>query len=260
LTKTVNTGFIAFVERRFGGDLIGLVQSLHISPASDDSELDLKITGRTVEGFVTERILLGAVGLVLPVFFAGVMAAFAVHLPTGIVAALSLALAAGGFVLPASLLRTQAQERRRSFRYSLSAFLDLTAISLAAGGLVQGAMEDAVSVGTGWAFDEFRPPLDKSRQTGKPPWDELGRLGGELGVPELSELTNSLALAGTEGAQVRRSLMAKAESLRSSRLAEAEAEAAETSEKLALPLALLGLGFLLFIGFPAVSRVLAGAS
>lgn len=77
-------------------------------------------------------------------------------------------------------------------------------------------------------------------------------------MPELEELANSLTLAGAEGARVRQSLMAKAESLRQRRMTEAEAEANESSERMVLPLVLLGLGFLLFLGYPAVSRVLGG--
>ncbi len=52
--------------------------------------------------------------------------------------------------------------------------------------------------------------------------------------------------------------MAKAESLRQRRMSEAEAEANESSERMVLPLVLLGMGFLLFLGYPAVSRVLGG--
>jgi hypothetical protein len=52
--------------------------------------------------------------------------------------------------------------------------------------------------------------------------------------------------------------MAKAASLRSHELAAAEAEAESASERMNLPIALLFLGFLIFLGFPAVERILTG--
>ena len=73
-------------------------------------------------------------------------------------------------------------------------------------------------------------------------------------MTELVELSASVSLAGTEGA-VRDSLAVKAASLRDHALAEAEAEAQSTTEKMALPVVLLFLGFLILIGYPAVDAV-----
>jgi len=90
------------------------------------------------------------------------------------------------------------------------------------------------------------------------PWSALERLGDELGVAELGELAASVGLAGAEGAKVRASLGAKASSLRSHQLAEAETTAQAATEKMSLPVVLLFAGFLCFIGYPAVERVLTG--
>ena len=57
---------------------------------------------------------------------------------------------------------------------------------------------------------------------------------------------------------MRASLGAKAVSLRAHQLAEAEGAAEAATEKMSLPVVLLFAGFLCFIGFPAVVRVLAG--
>ena len=86
----------------------------------------------------------------------------------------------------------------------------------------------------------------------------LGRLGEELGIDELGELAASAALAGTEGAKVRSSLAAKAASLRSHQLAEAETDAQASTERMSLPVVLLFAGFLIFVGYPAVAHVLEG--
>jgi tight adherence protein C len=76
-------------------------------------------------------------------------------------------------------------------------------------------------------------------------------------VPELTELAASLSLAGTEGARVRESLAVKATSLRDHALAEAEADAQSTTEKMAVPVVMLFLGFLLLIGYPAASAIMS---
>jgi len=80
----------------------------------------------------------------------------------------------------------------------------------------------------------------------------------ELGIPELVELATTVQLAGTEGARIRQSLTARGESLRRHEQAEAESAANAMTERLFLPGALLLLGFLVFIGFPAVHRILGG--
>jgi tight adherence protein C len=90
------------------------------------------------------------------------------------------------------------------------------------------------------------------------PWAALARLGEDLGVPELSELAASVGLAGTEGARVRASLVAKASSLRTHELSDAEAAAESASERMNLPIAVLFLGFLVFLGYPAVERIITG--
>jgi len=100
--------------------------------------------------------------------------------------------------------------------------------------------------------------LDQARLARQTPWAALGRLGQQLGVIELSELAASVALAGTEGAKVRSSLAAKAASLRTHQLAEAETADQAASERMSLPVVLLFAGFLLFLGYPAVQKVLTG--
>ena len=83
-------------------------------------------------------------------------------------------------------------------------------------------------------------------------------LGVDLGVSELEELAAAVGLAGQEGARIRSSLAAKASTARRHELAEAESEANTVTERLFLPGVLLLTGFILFIGYPAVARILGG--
>ena len=253
-----NSGFQAALERRYGPSLVEFFATAGLDLRSTSRQQDLRVTGGRMEALAVEKLMLGTTGAIFPFLLAGGLALGGIRLPTGLLALAAVIFGAAGFLVPDASLRQRANERRKSFRYALSAFLDLVSISLAGGGLVQGSLHDAAAVGRGWAFDEFRRPLEMTREKGRPPWEDVGRLGADLGVPELEELAASLTLAGAEGARVRQSLMAKAESLRQRRMSEAEAEANEASERMVLPLVLLGLGFLLFLGYPAVSRVLGG--
>ncbi len=251
-------GLQATLEQRFGPSLVELFATAGLDLRTPSRQQDLRVTGGRLETLVVEKVMLAATGAAFPLVLAAGMGLGGVDLPAPLVAMAAVLFAAAGFLVPDAGLRQRAKARRKSFRYALSAFLDLVSISLAGGGLVQGSLQDAAAVGRGWAFDEFRRPLELTREKGRPPWEDVGELGTELGVPELEELAASLSLAGSEGARVRASLMAKAESLRQRRMSEAEAEANESSERMVLPLVLLGMGFLLFLGYPAVSRVLGG--
>jgi Flp pilus assembly protein TadB len=171
---------------------------------------------------------------------------------------LSIGLAPVGFLYPSLALRSKAAERRRSFRHAFSAFLDVVSISLAGGRGVESALYDAAESGQGWAFAELRRALLEARLLGETPWRGMARLGQLLAVPELGELAASASLAGEEGARVRNSLAAKAKSLRLRGLTDIEAAAQSASERMSLPIVALMLGFIVFIAYPAVDKVLNG--
>jgi len=246
------------LEQRYGPALVELFAAPRTDPRSEARAQDLRLTGGRLEALVVEKLMLAATGAAFPLVLLGALALGGIHLPGVLVLTGAILGAVAGYLVPDAQLRARAKARRKSFRYALSAFLDLVSISLAGGGPVQGSLQDAAAVGRGWAFEEFRRPLELTRERGRPPWEDVGRLGAELGVPELTELSASLTLAGSEGARVRQSLVAKAESLRQRRMSEAETDANEASERMVVPLVLLGMGFLLFLGYPAVSRVLGG--
>lgn len=246
------------LERRYGAALVELFAAPRSDPRSEARAQDLRLTGGRLEALVVEKLMLAATGAAFPLMLLAALAVGGIHLSGVLVLGGSILAAAGGYLVPDAQLRARAKARRKSFRYALSAFLDLVSISLAGGAPVQGSLQDAAAVGRGWAFEEFRRPLELTREKGRPPWEDVGHLGAELGVPELTELSASLTLAGSEGARVRQSLVAKAASLRQRRMTEAETDANEASERMVVPLVLLGMGFLVFLGYPAVSRVLNG--
>ena len=217
---------------------------------------DLAVLDRSPQRHLAEKVTLALLGLLVAPAMSALLALGGASLPLALPLWGALVCAVVGFVVPDLGIHTDANLRRRDFRHALSSFLDLVVVALAGGGGVESALADAAGVGAGWPFAYLRRALDQARLAREAPWAALGRLGTELGVGELSELAASVALAGTEGAKVRASLAAKATSLRTHQLAEAETADQAASERMSLPVVLLFAGFLFFIGFPAVERVL----
>jgi tight adherence protein C len=219
---------------------------------------DLRVVGQPPEEFVGAVAACTVVGLLWLPFTSALLLLAKVRLDPTFVVWVTAALAAGGGIVPILSLRARATRRRQSFRHALSCFLDLVAIRLAGGAGVDGALVESASAGHGWAFEELRSALSASRLAGAPPWQGFARLGDELCVSELSELAASMALAGDEGARVRASLAAKARAMRTRALSDAERSAQSASERMSLPIVVLMAGFVVFLGYPAVMRVMQG--
>jgi Flp pilus assembly protein TadB len=160
------------------------------------------------------------------------------------------------FFLPDMTLAKEAEHRRRAFRHVVGSFLDLVAMNLAGGRGLPEALMAASSIGDHWAMARIRQALSNARVVGITPWEGVGNLGKELGVEELRDLASALALAGDEGAKIRYSLMARAESLRRKELADVEGQAGERSQSMLVAQLLICAAFLLFLAYPATSQIM----
>jgi Flp pilus assembly protein TadB len=218
---------------------------------------DLALLDRSFETFLATKFLLSAAAIVfIPIlvgYFAilGLGVAVAIPMWVGIIFALIF------FLLPDLQLRQEAASRRRDFRHAVSAFLDLVAMNLAGGRGVPEALMTAANVGDGWAVRRIRDALSNARITGVTPWQALGRLGDDVNVDELRDLSAALALVADDGAKVRQSLAARAASMRSRELSDVEGKAGERSQSMLVAQLLLCAGFLIFLAYPAVMRVMA---
>lgn len=219
-------------------------------------DADLRVVGRDLEEQLVGKLTAGLVATALAPATVAVMRLGGLGVSWSLGAVGALILGAAGFLLPDLVLRAQARERRRAFRYALSCYLDLAHIVLAAGAGVETALGYAADVGGDWTFAELRAALHRSRLTGESPWSAFQRLGEQLDIPELREVASSLDLAGTQGAKVRASLEARAEALRSRDLAEMEGDAEAATERMAVPSVLFVVGFVIFVGFPAIHEIL----
>lgn len=221
-------------------------------------EGDLRVTGRSADDLIARQSLCALAGLVWAPVTAALMMGGGVRVSWVLPVWISLVLAGAGAAIPVVSLKVAAAERRRGFRHALGCFLDLVAVRLAGGTGIDGALQLSATSGQGWAFTEIRHALGEARLLGQPPWAGLDRLGTELHISELNELAASVGLAGDEGARVRRSIAAKARAIRIRGLADAESVAQAASERMSLPIVLLMVGFVIFLGYPAVNQVLTG--
>lgn len=219
---------------------------------------DLRLLGRSPETFLAEKAVLAVTGLLVPTLIQGVLLVGGFALPWQIPLVLGLGCAAGGFWLPDLDVRARAARQRNSARHALSAYLNLIRVTLAGGAGVEGALWDAAGIGDGPTFADLRRALTTARLTRTTPWTVLRQLGEELDLAELVELSDSVALAGTEGAKVRTSLAAKSAAMRTRELTDAEADAHSATERMSLPVVVLFAGFLVFLGYPALITVLSG--
>ncbi|WP_370382191.1 type II secretion system F family protein [Catenulispora sp. GAS73] len=239
---------------RVGAPLVGLLQSWNLPGAKVAK--DLQVLERSPRRHLAEKAVAALAGLLLLPVLTVALAAAGVVLPWTIPAWGSIAVAAAGFFVPDLNVRSEAAARRAAFRTALGSFLDLTVIGLSGGAGVEAALEQAAQVGDGWSFAAIRKALDAARLSRVAPWVTLGQLGTELDVPVLGELAASLALAGSEGAKVRASLLAKAQALRAHALSDADAAAQQATERMSLPIVQMFAGFLVFIAYPALCHAL----
>jgi len=220
--------------------------------------LRLAIADMSLDELLAQCVLCGTVGTVLPAAAWAVMTVGGVKVPFIMPVWAGVLVGVVGCLVPVAILAAEAKRRRRHAKAVICSFLDLVVLSLAGGMGIESALLAAAQLGQNEISRRMWTSLCSSRETGEAPWEALGRLGRALGLDELSELAAAAGLAGTEGAKIRSTLAARAATLRRHQLAEAEAEANSVSERLFLPGTLLLVGFLLFIGYPAFSRIASG--
>jgi tight adherence protein C len=240
---------------------------------------DLTLCGKSFEGFLATKMLLGAAGLLaFPVVYGWLaVMGFGItpHVPFGVAVAFAVVF----FMLPDMQIKRDAAVRRRDFRHAVGAFLDLVAMNLAGGRGVPEALMMAVSVGSpgpvstagmgsmppagvvpapgaNWSMERIREALANARIVGITPWQALGQLGEEINVDELRDLSAALGLVADDGAKVRTSLTARAATLRRRELAEIEGRAGERSQSMLVAQLLLCAGFVIFLSFPAAMKML----
>ncbi|WP_340537434.1 type II secretion system F family protein [Nocardioides sp. GXZ039] len=239
--------------RRLGTELADALDQRGIRlPTSLSSGLAMMGVSREI--FLARCVLGAVLGFVVPVIVLAPVTALGFVSPS-IPLWLMLIGAMVGLVVPVLQVVRESDERRRAFRHVVGSFLDLVAMNLAGGRGVPEALQSAAQISDGWAMTRIRDTLEAARLQGTTPWAALGALGEEVDIDELRDLSAALALVAEDGAKVRDSLTARAASMRRKALADAEGRAAARSQSMLVAQLLLCIGFLIFLIYPAVARV-----
>jgi tight adherence protein C len=134
---------------------------------------------------------------------------------------IGVVLAAAAVLFSVKDLRDEATRLRQEYTRALSIYLDLVAMSMEAGQGHAQALPASAQIGTGRVFTEIRTAIALAPSKGITAWEGLGQLGERYRIAELISLRSSIELAHGDGARVKASLVARADTMRSSRLAAA---------------------------------------
>ena len=233
--------------RRVGRDL----QSKHALTQ------DALMVGRSLETHALHKmagLVLGATVLAVLGTLANTL--FGLGLPMLIVAAVALAGGMGGWFLPDSILKTEAEKEREMFQQVTESWLELVAQLVTAGADTFGALATAAGYSEQPGFVTIRNALRVSAASGEAPWTGLRRMADERRLRFLDPFCSALELAGTTGAGSRQAILAQVEAARSKAMLEADAAAASSGEKMGAPLALIGAAFMILMGYPPLAGIL----
>ncbi len=232
-------------------------QVADVAPWLPMPSADLALLGTDREHWLVSKVACGLGGLAAIPVLTVALAAADYRLPWTVPAIASLASGVALFFAPDMVTRVNAAEKRADFRHALTSYLDLVALERGAGAGPTEALEAAAQIGGGWAFARIAAALDAARKASRPPWEGLASLAEQTGVTELADLADIAEVAGHEGARILRTLAARAESMRNEALAATKAKAGARSTTMVVPVAVLGMGFLILLIFPVVYRTFA---
>ena len=252
-----------------GGDSGALQAATHRATSRIEQDLhsrlllmqDARMVGRDLDTHALHKmvgLMLGAVLLAA----AGVLARslLGLGLPAFIIVPVALLGGLGGWWLPDSILKTEAEKERVLFQQVTESWLELVAQLVTAGADTFAALVRAASYSEQPGFVTIRDALRAAAAGGEPPWTGLRRLADERRLRFLDPFCSALELAGTTGAGSRQAILAQVESARSKAMLEADAAAASSGEKMGAPLALIGGAFMILMGYPPMAGILESST
>lgn len=204
-------------------------------------ERDLAITGQPMEEWLARTLVWFLIGLLGPVVLVLLGNAAGLGLPLLAAPAIGLLFGVVAVIAEVKKLREDAGVKREEMCDALSDFLDLVVMAMEGGSSHAEALPSVAGKGTGWAFHTLADAIDNARPNGMTPWQALGEIGEQFGVVELIDLRASLNLAQDEGTSVRNTLIARAQSMRDGRLADANARASKSTDAMRNTLMIMAL-------------------
>ena len=230
----------------------GLRHSGSLRTAVARARQDLRTVGRSAEEQAARTLLYGGFGLFLGPWLGMVTWLAGAAFPPVVLGTVGLLGAGLGVVAPWTSVRAEARRRRRDFLLALATWCDLVSRCLASGRGVDQSVTTAARAGSGWAFGALRGALSGGAVRGQTPWASLDQLGDELGIEDLRELSATIGMAGEEGAAVRDAVSTKARTIRDRITSDTEQAAEAATAQMPMPTFVVAMGFLVFLGFPAL--------
>jgi Flp pilus assembly protein TadB len=234
-------------EARFGAllaDQPNLIARIRVP------ETDLAIMDMTTNQFYGRKAKNAGLGLLLGLMLTTLFSLFISPVALSTQLLLSIGAAVGLWFLTNMDLHDKAEKRRKQFTQILTSYTELVALSRKAGNSTRAALFNASQVGPSWVFVWIQEELDKADLNGTPVGQALGDLAHRIDVKALSELADIMELA-KEG-NVYESLRARARSSRAAILYEEKAEANSAVERIAIPLSVMVVIYMIGIGAPAL--------
>jgi len=188
-------------------------------------ERDLAITDQSTEEWLSKLLVWFLVGLLGPLALVLMANAAGLGVPMLVAPALGILAGIVAVIGEVKELREKASQRREDLCDALSDFLDLVVMAMEGGRSHADALPDIAEIGNGWAFHILYDAIDNARPNGMTPWQSLGEVGDRYGVVELLDLRAALNLAQDEGTSIRNTLIARAQSMRETRLNQAQERA-----------------------------------
>lgn len=215
---------------------------------------DLAILGRPVELWLTQKILLGVVGLAAPALFVAAAGALGLRMPFVFPTVLALATGAVMFWYPDWVVRDAARDARLEFRRGVAIYIGWVAQARSAAGGPAESLERAAAVGHGWALAVIARALVRARYGARTPWEALADLGRIYHVSQLVDLADIMSTAGA-GASIYDTLLSKQQALLAAELAAEKAAANERSERMDFPVVALLVCFVILLGYPLLANI-----
>lgn len=227
-------------ERITGGRLIDRIQ-----PDLDITEHEMP---ELIMSAVPTVLLLAGFGVLISLMMFGLNSGQGYAIVAGLIGG-SL-----GVVFRYGRLQSEASAMRAHFQEVFATYLGLVAISMGSGMGVESAFRKSASLSDDWAILRLRRALDTATFMSKPIGEVLGELGERWREPNLALLSQAM-MRVEAGARLQETLLAKVGALREQRMAELESTAGKVTEKLFGPTMVMGVGFLIFLIFPALAHL-----
>lgn len=216
---------------------------------------DLDLLGMSAAHFHAHKALWAVAGMAAPTFLVGWSALLGLTLGWGTPVILAIMLAVAGWCLPHLWVRRRAATTRQRFSRTITAYIDLVVLERLSGATLATSIIEPAMVAEAPLFVRIRQTVNRHQLERKPPWSALRELADSLELPDLRELADTMELSGLKGAPMADQLKARAGDIRNAWLHHDVEAAGAASQRQVAATGLLLLCFLVFVGAPALLRL-----